>query len=169
MSAAVIKYKGASRSSGKTFFEKFTAQPIPLQIGEVVVAALLIRWGVNKLKAGKQQFQYAQAYGQEMQGYQQTGMNLSYAPTNYLVFADEIEQAMQYMGTYPDKIADVLKKMNNDADVLQLIKAFGVRCIYFFGFCYEQTLPEALAEEVSTSWIAEYNKILSSKGIRYRF
>jgi hypothetical protein len=57
----------------------------------------------------------------------QSGVVTTYTPNQFAAFADTLEQAMSGQGTDEDSVSDVFKYMQNKADVLQLIKSFGVR------------------------------------------
>jgi hypothetical protein len=57
--------------------------------------------------------------------------------------------------------------MKNDTDVAKLIIAFGKRRIEFSFM--DGTLAEFLTSELDSTEIKQVNKILSSKGINYKF
>lgn len=96
------------------------------------------------------------------------GKKLSYPLSTYDGFANKIYQAgFVFGGTDEDSIYDVIKKLNNDLDVLQLIKAFGNRRIEFS--LQNSDLTGFLSSELSSSELAYVNSILASKKIAYRF
>lgn len=55
------------------------------------------------------------------------GIKATYPRSQYTAWADAMEAAMDGAGTDEDVIEDVAFKMMNDADVLELKSAFGVR------------------------------------------
>ena len=62
------------------------------------------------------------------------GQQPSFTPTQYTTFANEIYEGMRYcIGDDYDTVQADLKKMKNDVDVLNLIKAFSSRQNYCFG------------------------------------
>lgn len=76
----------------------------------------------------------------------------SYSPSEMKTFADKLEKAMAGVGTDEDAVSDVMKKMNNDLDILLLIQSFGVRD------------DENLTEWLNGDGVAELsNKILATK------
>jgi hypothetical protein len=96
------------------------------------------------------------------------GPTPSYPELQYKIFADSIYQAgMVIGGTDEDTIYNVFASMKNDTDVAKLIIAFGKRRIEFSFM--DGTLAEFLTSELDSTEIKQVNKILSSKGINYKF
>jgi len=66
----------------------------------------------------------------------------------------------------------ILSNMNNDADFLSLVKAYGVRtydqCGWFMGD-FTGNLYKAVNDELSANEIKEMNTLLAKKGISYKF
>jgi hypothetical protein len=59
---------------------------------------------------------------------------LTYPLSNYLLFANLLDESMRYgIGDNYKAVVNTLQKMNNNKDVLQLIKAYGNRQGYVFG------------------------------------
>jgi len=95
---------------------------------------------------------------------------LSYSLTQYDTWAAQLKQAMIGWGTDNEAIYRVFRYMKNNADVLQLIKAFGVWKVeakYGIPLPFETTgtgtLAEALVDDLSSSEIDIVNGILASK------
>lgn len=120
-------------------------------------------------QANKNTNAYNTAVQSETEKLIQSGQKLSYPESNYFVFADQLVSAMQYTGTYFSEIYGVFMKMKNDLDILQLNKAFGKRDIYFWGFTYNYTLPQALRDELSDDELKKLNQLLYAKKIKYRY
>lgn len=96
------------------------------------------------------------------------GPAASYPELQYKIFADSIYQAgMIIGGTDEDTIYNVFSNMKNDTDVAKLIIAFGKRRIEFSFM--DGTLAEFLTSELDSDEMKKINKILSSKGISYKF
>jgi hypothetical protein len=98
---------------------------------------------------------------------------LSYPLSVYETYAQDLYGAMYRFGTDEDTIFRIMGYMKNDADVLQLIKAYGVRPAggsqLFIG---NGTLNEWFSDELDTTDIGIINKTLASKNnpsIKYRF
>lgn len=104
--------------------------------------------------------------------------NLSYAASQYSVFADGIESNLSdkgisagLFGVNQKGVYEVFRKMKTDDDVKQLIVAFGTREFrkaYTFGK-HDCTLPQALSLLMTTGEIREINKILKENNINYQF
>ena len=91
---------------------------------------------------------------------------LSYSESQYLIFADAIQEATQGFGTDEDQIYNVFGQLKNNEDLLQLIVAFGKRTYGgISGVFIQSTLPEVLNLELSNSELEELNNILSGNGI----
>ncbi len=56
-----------------------------------------------------------------------TGQTPSYADVQYRQWADKLYVAMKGAGTDEDAIDNIMAQMRNDADVLKLVSAFGIR------------------------------------------
>ena len=98
---------------------------------------------------------------------------LSYSLSVYETYAQDLYGAMYRFGTDEDTIFRIMGYMKNDADVLQLIKAYGVRPAgggqVFVG---NATLNEWFSDELDTTDIGIINKTLAAKknpSINYRF
>jgi len=101
---------------------------------------------------------------------------LSYPFSTYQGFADKIFSGWStnynpFDRLNEEPIYEVFKAMKNDLDVLELIKAFGKRRepTAILGLFTPVALPEWLAVGMDTDEIDAVNKILASKGIKYRF
>lgn len=85
-------------------------------------------------------------------------------------YADSLYSAgagQRAFGTDEDAIYSVFKKLSNDIDVYMVIKAFGTRRK---GFSFsDANLGGFISDELDSDEITELNKILSKKGIKYRF
>lgn len=146
------------------------------QTAIVLGGATVIIVGVVKFKKYQEnkrlkqaQENYNKLVGTEKDTFAAAGEKLSYPPSNYKTYADQLEKAMQYTGTYSNVIYDIFKLMKNNLDIIALVQAFGTREIYFWGFTYKFTLPEAIRDELDATDIAKINKLFASKKIKYRF
>lgn len=101
---------------------------------------------------------------------------LSYPLSSYQGYADKIFTGWStnynpFDRLNEEPIYEVFKAMKNDLDILELIKAFGKRRepTAIIGLLNNVALPEWLAVGMDTDEIDQINKILASKGIKYRF
>jgi hypothetical protein len=98
---------------------------------------------------------------------------LSYPLSVYETYAQDLYGAMYRLGTEEDTIFRIMGYMKNDADVLQLIKAFGVRKAGAGQmFAGNGTLNEFFSDELDSTDIGIINKTLAAKknpSIKYRF
>lgn len=88
---------------------------------------------------------------------QSQGIKPSYGSDTYARFADRMEIAMKGAGTDEDIIYKVYSYLHNDADMVKLNQAFGIR--------NESTLREWLLGDLDASEIAKINELLRDKGI----
>jgi hypothetical protein len=88
-------------------------------------------------------------------------------------FAGGLYSAMNGVGTDVDAILNIFKKVNNDADVLAIVKAYGTKSLTSTLLWESETfngqLSGALRDELDSSDVNKINKILSDKGIGYQF
>jgi hypothetical protein len=152
----------------KTWSERSTIEKVGI-VGGSVTLLLIGRNIYKKYKAGLNLKLYREAVESEEQQLIQAGKKLTYPVSNYFTFADQLQEAMQYTGTYFNVIYSIFGKMKNDLDILQLNKAWGKRDVYFWGFTYSFTLPEALRDELSQAEIKKLNALLYAKKISYRY
>lgn len=95
---------------------------------------------------------------------------LTYPLSQYSNFANIIETAGFDVGTDEAAIYNVFRLLKNNADYLQLTKAWGkpTRKIYDWGFGYDMTLPQYIRWEMDAKEAGRINAILKSKNIKYR-
>lgn len=99
-----------------------------------------------------------------------SAFQLSYPLSNYNIMADQLQAAMFDIGTNEDIIYIIFKKLKNPKDLLQLIKSFGIRPYYVFGWNQgNYNLGQWLAEELNISEIEKINSILRASNINYSF
>lgn len=99
--------------------------------------------------------------------------NTTYANSQFIIWANRLEQAMFDVGTDEAAIYNIFNYLKTDGDLLTLIKAFGMRR-YSGGFLpaflnEKLSLVQWIQEELNTSEMKKLNDILKSKGIKYRF
>lgn len=143
-----------------------------LMVAGVVILCILLYQFITGLRKPTPQTSVSNA-SDEISALQASGQGPHYSPSQFSTWADTLQQAMQGYGTDEDSIAAVFKYMQNKADVLQLIKTFGVRDYsddnIFFGSKAEN-LNQWLAEELNAADMQTYiNTPLQQAGIDYQF
>ena len=94
-------------------------------------------------------------------------------PLDYQSLANDLFDAMDGYGTYEDDIIEVFEQLRNNNDFDSLKSAFGVRTISsgrgnIFQSDFEGDMIGCLRDELSDSYIADINKILTDKNISRR-
>jgi hypothetical protein len=100
------------------------------------------------------------------------GQKPTMKPSQISGCANSLFVAMDGYGTNWDIITKEFAKINNDADMLSVVKSFGVRTISSGNLNPEPnftgTLQAALKDELSTERISALNGMLARKGIKNR-
>jgi len=96
--------------------------------------------------------------------------SLSYPLNNYIMWADALEAAFYdtYLTEDDEAVGQVLKRMNNDMDISQLVKVYGVRDGGFW-FNTDYNLPQAVNAMLDTEIKNSVNSNYAQKGITFRF
>jgi len=109
--------------------------------------------------------------------FKSAGMTQSFNDANYNTFADTIYEGMRYsIGDDYKAVRATCQKMQTNLDVALLIKAFGIRQNYFFGFFDAGSPMDMLTfikTELGHEWwfgdkVKDINSDWASKGITYR-
>lgn len=98
--------------------------------------------------------------------------DLSYDGTEYRDMADQLYEAFNGIGTNDKLWREVFNRMKTDADVNQLIVAFGSRKPTTGGFALgrkAETLAQWIAGDLNANQRKELNNMLHSKGITKTF
>lgn len=124
----------------------------------VVVLYFLVRKAVRTAKSDK----YANDLKNEI-----IPDKLTYSLNQYEVFAERLHAVLYPLNTDEDVIYSIFNKMRTLSDVLQLVKAYGIRSIAlkFDDF----SLVSAFQERLTESEIQKVNTILKSKNINFSF
>lgn len=141
----------------------------------VCVLAYFLYTFLKKIAAGKPDNQNLIDNSQtELTVLQQAGEVPNYTQTQFDGWADSLYKAMEGWGTDPEAIGNVFNYMRNKADVLKLIKTFGVREYQDDGIwginTKQMNLNEWLTTELSASDLNDYvNSKLKTQSINYTF
>jgi len=145
-----------------------------VRIGLWVAGGVAVAWGVSKvLKILRPEYKREQSEQKTIEGELETETKktgLSFPLSQYSAFANIIETAGFDVGTDEAAIYNVFRSLKNNADYLQLAKAWGkpTRKIYDWGFGYDMTLPQFIRWEMDNKEVSKINAILKSKNIKYR-
>jgi len=162
----------ATSNIKKVIEEKLAANLVTIAIGGTV--AFIIYNKFIKKDEKKRNEQETKNIDSELEEAKKKN-KLSYPLSQYQTFAKVIDTAGFGAGTDEQAIYSVFKKLNNNADYLQLLKAWGNpnRQVYpdyflFYSTGYKMTLPQYLRDDMSNDEIKVINNILAAKGITYR-
>lgn len=97
----------------------------------------------------------------EIKALEKEGITPTLSASQINSYALKLYRAMDGAGTDEEQVFSVFNAMGNDADVLNLIKAFGLK--------EDENLSQWLADDFSQSDLDKINNILASKNIEYRF
>ena len=94
-------------------------------------------------------------------------------PSQLSGLANQLHTAFDGYGTSYSGVIKAMVYMNNDADVLSLIKEYGVREISSGKWNptpnFKGTLGQTIADELADDERSAVNTTLANKGIKYRF
>lgn len=89
--------------------------------------------------------------------------------TNYNQLAGALYSALNAYNTDESGVYRVFAQMNNDTDVLKLVKAFGIRTNTTGFLPMPQTLNAFIADVMDAEEINALNNLLARAAIKYRF
>lgn len=175
----------------KTFYEKYYKdQPAwakgainVLVVGGLAYTAYTIYQNNKKKKDINQANTQANQAAEELKKLATKGIHPSYYDSQYEGLSQALVQAMTGCGTDKDMVFNVFRQMKNDADILRLVNAFGVRfyqpCAWTSPISYsiwlvnDQAYGGGIATwldyDLSAGDIRKINTILSDAGINYQF
>ena len=134
----------------------------------VIIIILLLAWLVYKFyKNVIPPSASDKAVEDEKDQLVKNGQKPSFGQSTYQGYADRIQSENMSFNTDEAAIYGIFKTMKNDLDIILLIQAFGQRRP--FAETQDKSLPGFLAADLNKDELAEINKILNSKGIKYRF
>ena len=106
-------------------------------VGGGLVAFLVLRrayMGLFPTAEARRSKELLKNANNEISKWQNSGLKPSYPESQYTMFANTIYNGMRYcVGDDYGSVEDTLKKMNNNVDVIKLVKAFDKRQDYCFG------------------------------------
>lgn len=144
---------------------------IAIGIGALTAVALYKIVG-KEIKAAIQKKKNQKLFESE----KEPNVKLTYKPSQYIAWADKIEDAMNvnwFDFTDEDAIYSIMRKLKTNNDWLELMKAYGKRTYYdptsaTYIFGKSVNLLTALQLELDTKEKNKINVILKNNGIKYR-
>ena len=137
------------------------------------MAAYLIYKKVKNYQAEKASKKEVGDINDELNKEIQAGKKLTLTPSQVSGIANDLYTAMDGYGSNYDMIIKNIVKINNQLDLLAVIKSFGVRELSSGRLNpepnFKGTLGQALAEELSAPQLTAINLTLAKKGIKNRF
>jgi hypothetical protein len=139
-----------------------------------------VRGSITRARQLRESRQTLQSVSKDLAALAKAGVRPSYPEAQYKIWADALFACYAGWGTCGDVSAlltgtdaDIFVSMKNDADVLKLITAFGIRKIPSGRFNpmpdFEGSLPAVIRDENSTNYINGINRRFEKVGIKYRF
>jgi hypothetical protein len=146
-----------------------------VKTGILVAGGIAVLYYVNKWLGGDAtRGHLPDAAAGELDQLKATGIVPTMTPTEAETYASELVAAFDDCGTDMDAVENVFHQMHNRADVLLLIKTYGVRSFkgcfdgdYFSSHTWN--LAQAMTAELSNSNFSDVNKILAGNGVNYTF
>ncbi len=151
--------------AGRSVTEKFFSSAVI-----AMVSVFGVKFLFGQYAAWSHDKETAAALDSAMKKEEAKGYQLSYSLAEYNQFCNMIEEATNGAGTNTQVINQVFGKMQNNTDILQLIKTYGQRPNTWFGIPLGNfTLSQLLISELSHSERSTLNAILAKKDITITF
>ena len=141
-------------------------------LGLTAVIGYKIYQGVTKKIKSLDDFKETGAVKDELKNLADAGIKPTMSDDKYLTKANQMHTAMDGYGTNVPAIISVVGTLNNDADMLALIKAYGVKTISSGKFNPEPdftgTLPSSFTNELNQFDTNLVNGALEKRKLKYR-
>lgn len=139
-------------------------------LASIIIVALLWFF-VNRFKGTLQGMAGSIQAGGEMAQLSSAGIKPSYSDAEYRKMADDLEKAMNGIGTDNAAVFNTFKKLKNDADFIKLDTAFGVRDASdnLFGLIEGSDLSGWIHGDLSENQINQLNNQLRNQGLSKTF
>ena len=177
--------------SKRTFYEKYYKDLPPKTKGYISLAVVAgiglvgysIYRGIKRAKELREANKPAEEAQQDLSDLAAQGVYPTLTGSELQVLCDALVQAMDGCGTDENLVYNVFRHLRNDADVLKLIVAFGVRyyqpCMWTSPISYAiwqvnekaygGNLATWLNYDLSSGEINTINRILKDTGINFQF
>lgn len=142
-------------------------------VGGIGISAYLIYKKIKDAAARRDSKKEVEDINADLNAEIKAGKKLTIKPSEISGIANNLKTAFDGYGTDYSSILKNLAKVNNQLDLLAVIKSYGVRKINSGrgnpASDFEGTLGQALAEELSSAELNAVNLMLAKKGIKQRF
>ncbi len=145
-------------------------------VGGTAISAIILFTVYNNVKKTinrKKLNQIATDAGKDLQKLSQQGIRPTITQTQAQTYSATLVSAFDECGTDEDAVYRVMSLLKNDADMLFLIKVYGLRqfkgCFSSYFSNEDLSLPAAISYEMSSSEVSKLNAILQKTGINYKF
>jgi len=150
----------------KRYFMALTPQQ---QLFVVVVVAVLIWAAWNYFDAKKDLVQNQIRNKAEIDKLADQGVKPTYPMSKYKTWGDVLFKAMDGAGTDEEIIIKIFSYQKNDADIIELSKAFGLRKGSYTPLSDPTDLKSWLRDDMDESLVKQINEQLSRQGITKKF
>lgn len=142
-------------------------------IGGAALGAYMIYKKVKNMKAERDSKKEVGDIDEDLNKLKKAGKKLTLTASEISSIANNLFTAMDGYGTNYDMILKNLVRVNNQLDLLAVIKSYGVREISSGKLNpepnFKGTLGQSFAEELSSTQLNGLNMMLAKKGITQRF
>ncbi len=136
------------------------------------ITGFLVYKGVKNYNAKRDSKAQVNAAEDDLAGLIKNGVKPTLSNSQLQLISNNLFTAMNGYGTNEDAVIHEFAKINNEADMLALIKTYGTKTLSSGSYNpapnFTGSLTAALAEELSDTYIAALNGLLSRKGIKNR-
>jgi len=150
----------------KRFFLGLTPQQ---QLFVIVIVAVIIWAAWNYFDAKKDLAQSLIRNKAEIDKLEDMGIKPTYPLSKYKTWGDVLFNAMDGAGTDEEVIIKIFSYQKNDADIIELTKAFGLRRGSYTPFSDPTDLKSWLKDDLDASLLKQINEQLSRQGITKKF
>ncbi|HON92808.1 MAG TPA: hypothetical protein PKZ07_14670 [Sedimentisphaerales bacterium] len=136
--------------------------------GSVVVAAWSIWSMVKRRRDQEKNRALLSQVRKDLAALSKKGIEPGYSQGQYKIWADSLQECFQGWGTCNNYL-DIFKMIRNDADLLLLIDAYGIRKVSggkLNPVDQEGTLPQAMVDELDANEIFVVNQVLAKNGVK---
>jgi hypothetical protein len=136
-------------------------------IGGIIFAGVKISQGAERRRARREGRDLENTVDKDIET---SGKPATVSKTNYKLLADRLYKALNQWNPDEVQVYQVMVQLNNDRDVLELIKAFGMKLNNSNGWDMDiDTNLAGFMTKLDEDQINAVNTQLARQGIKYRF
>lgn len=141
-------------------------------IAGTAITGYFVYKGIKNYQAKKDSRAQVDAAEDDLKGLAQSGVKPTLSASQLNLISNNLFTAMNGYGTDEAAVLHEIVKINNEADMLALIKTYGTKTLSSGNLNptpnFTGSLTAALAEELSDAYILAINNVLAKKGIKNR-